>query len=299
MGSTGRKSMSRQTVLVVGGTGRTGAHLVQRLCNDSTIDVVILARDAFKAAQLQETWPTQVRVIEGDMGNVSAWASQLSGVTQIVTSVSCGVRTFSDPLGVLGLSPPPPNLPRLIDGQGVEQLCDAAAAHGVQRIVAITSASTGTPWSAAGVFLNMIAAMSIKYKFEGEQAIRRSGLDYVIVRPYGLQDTEPLGGDTGLGINYSQGQTEGTRKRIPRADVAALCHEALGQPSGIKTTFECWATPDHTQRLPWQALLTEPPGSVADVDHNTAVMTGVGVVGVTTIGLGKGLLSLLRRFRGR
>merc|ERR1711965_795466 len=112
----------------------------------------------------------------------------------------------------------------------MESLCTAARAADVKRMVCVTTASTGTPFSAAAIFLNSVAAMSVKNKFLGEQAVRRSGLDYVIVRPFGLQDTAPLGGDTGLGISWTQGRTEGTRKRIPRADVAAICHEALSLP---------------------------------------------------------------------
>ena len=290
------------TVLVIGGTGRTGAHLVRRLCSDPATSVIVLARDTAKAAALQDTaWPAPVRVIEGDLGDVDSWASHLAGVDQVVTAVSCGVRTFADPLGVLGVTRPPANMPQRIDGEGIARLCDAAAAHGVRRIVAVTTASTGTPWSPPAVFLNLIAAGSVKWKFYGEQAIRRSGLDYVIVRPFGLLDTLPLGGDTGLGIEYSQGKTEGTRKRIARADVAALCHEALRQPRGTRTSFECWTSSEHTRRLPWGQLRAEPPGSVADVDHDSAVaMAAAGVVGgcaLTLAGLGRGGLALLRRLR--
>jgi nucleoside-diphosphate-sugar epimerase len=294
----------RTTVLVVGGTGRTGAHLVHRLCADPSFQVIVLARDAAKAAVLQETsWPAPVRVIEGDLGDVDAWASHLAGVDQVVTAVSCGVRTFSDPLGVLGVTRPPANMPQRIDGEGIGRLCDAAAAHGVRRVVAVTTASAGTPWSAPAVFLNAIAAGSVKWKFAGEQAIRRSGLDYVIVRPFGLLDTAPLGGDTGLGVEHSQGKTDGARKRIPRADVAALCHEALRQPAGTRTSFECWATDAHARRLPWARLRAEPPGSVADVDHDAAVAVAaavlVGAGGLAVAGLGRGGRALLRLLRNR
>ena len=34
--------------------------------------------------------------------------------------------------------------------------------------------------------LNAYHQMAVKYKWEGEQAIRDSGLEYVILRPYGL-----------------------------------------------------------------------------------------------------------------
>eukprot|EP00937_MAST-01D_sp_MAST-1D-sp2_P006621 g6621.t1 len=132
---------------------------------------------------------------------------------------------------------------------------------------------------------------SVKYKFEGEEAIRRSGLDFAIIRPFGLTD-EGVGagagtGETGKGIEWSQGRTEGTRKRIPREDVARLCHEALGRPAGENVTFECWTSDAHARRLPWADLAREPAGSAAGgVNHDPAICAGAAAV------LGAGGLTL-------
>ena len=88
----------KETILVVGGTGRTGSHLVRRLCDDEQrrFRVAVLARDPAKASLLKETsWKgcdDQVEVIEGDLGDVKAWEHRLRGVSQIATAVSCGVR---------------------------------------------------------------------------------------------------------------------------------------------------------------------------------------------------------------
>ena len=147
---------------MVGGTGRTGCHLVRRLCDDEQrrFRVAVLARNPAKASLLKETsWKgcdDQVEVIEGDLGDVKAWEHRLRGVSQIATAVSCGVRLFSNnPLGIL-LPPdvasflgvaPPSNLPRAIDYKGMESLCAAARAADVKRMVCVTTASTGTPFS--------------------------------------------------------------------------------------------------------------------------------------------------------
>ena len=226
----------------------------------------------------------------------------------VATAVSCGVRSRESPLAALGLAPPPAswrNAPERIDCAGVSALCSAAVEHGVPRIVAVTTASTATPWSLAAVFLNLACVGSVKWKFEGEQAIRRSGLEFAIIRPFGLTDEEGAADaayETGKGIEWSQGRTQGTRKRIPREDVAQLCHEALSRPRGERATFECWATDQHQRRLPWHELRQEQAGQeVQGVNHDPAIQTGCAVVlgacGLTLASVGALARRMLRLVR--
>lgn len=125
-----------------------------------------------------------MRSQEGDLTDVAAWEDRLADVSQIVTAVSCGMHT--DPAVVLGVRAPAAPLPCDVDGDGIARLADAAKAHGVRRWVAVTTASAGSPWSPAALFLNAYHSFSVREKWRGEQAIRASGLEYVIVRPYGL-----------------------------------------------------------------------------------------------------------------
>ena len=284
-----------QHVLIVGGTGRTGRRLVQKLCDDPHIsEVTAVVRDPVKAQLVfgpehdSERLDGKINIVEGDLTDVGAWASELQGVSQVVTAVSCGLCT--DPLVVLGVRDPPAPLPSDVDGDGIAQLASAAREHGVQRFVAVTTASAGSPWSLAAIFLNLYHHGSVKEKWRGEQAIRSSGLDYVIIRPYGL------GRDVGdpkyvapppapRGIEFSQGrETTGARRHIPRDDVASLCHEALrlDRSTAHRATFECWATDAHTRAMDWKALAPDPPGPLPEVDHATAM--GVALGGAALLG---------------
>mmetsp|Transcript_56564 Transcript_56564/g.183909 ORF Transcript_56564/g.183909 Transcript_56564/m.183909 type:complete len:302 (-) Transcript_56564:17-922(-) len=294
--------MPLDRVLVVGGSGRTGARLVRRLCADPTLEVKVLARDPAKAARVleQEGRPASssssgaggaVEIVQGDMLNLDAWAHILDDVDVIVTAVSCGLRT--DPLVLLGLRPAPANLPHVVDADGIAQLARAAREHGVKRIVAVTTASTGTPWSFAAMFLNSLCYMSVKWKFAGEQAIRESGVDYVIIRPFGLMDT-PVGEETGLGVEFSQGKTEGTRRRIAREDVARLCHEALRCPTS-RSTFECWNSASSDRLFPWTRLKPDSAGKLEDVNHNIAVATFVAGIGGASALTAVSVASVTRR----
>ena len=273
--------MSDEHVLIVGGTGRTGRRLVQKLCDDPRIScVTAICRDPVKAQLVfgpehdNERLDGKINIVEGDLTDVGAWSSQLEGVSQVVTAVSCGMST--DPLVVLGAKEPASPLPSEVDGDGIAQLAHAAKAHGVRRFVAVTTASAGSPWSMAALFLNLIHHGSVKEKWRGEQAIRSSGLDYVIIRPYGLgKDGLPPPGVRGIEWTQGRETAGGSSRRIHREDVATLCHEALlcdpSSATASRATFECWSTTDHARPMEWSALKPDPPGALPEVDHATAM----------------------------
>ena len=80
---------------------------MQKLCEDPRIsEVTAVVRDPVKAQLVfgperdSERLDGKVNIVEGDLADVGAWASQLQGVSQLMTAVSCGLST--DPLVVLG-----------------------------------------------------------------------------------------------------------------------------------------------------------------------------------------------------
>ena len=334
-----------QHVLICGGTGRTGRILVRQLLAESDFELTIVVRDTDKAQLLfgeeLELAESRLNVVEGDLTDVRSWEHRLRGVSQVVTAVSCGLCT--DPLVVLGVRSPPAASPSAVDSAGIADLAAAAKAHEVRRMVAVTTASAGSPWSPAALFLNAYHQMAVKYKWEGEQAIRDSGLEYVILRPYGLGPDEPrlasargiAASQSGLGAGTASNAPIGTelarqaRRRIPREDVARLCHEALRLPapathvadaqpmgssntasgaargSASRVTFECWATDEHARPLDWYALQDDPPGRLPEVDHDLALVVSAGGAALLSAGTARGawraggaLLRVLSRLRG-
>jgi uncharacterized protein YbjT (DUF2867 family) len=270
-------------VLVLGGTGRTGRRLIKLLCADPRIgEITAVVRDPVKAQLVFGDLMDRVNIVEGDLSDVRAWAPRLDGVTQVVTAVSCGTRTD---LGVvLGIRAPPPNMPSSVDGAGMEELAAAAKERGVRRVVAVTTASSGTPWSLPAIFLNAYHSMSVKYKWQGEQALRRSGLSYVIIRPFGLGRDVPQPADEVRGLEWTQGKTTAARRQIPRDDVAMLCHEALmlDEQTAARATFEVWSTREHARKMEWTALRPDPPGALPEVDHDAPL--GAAVSGWALLG---------------
>lgn len=84
------------------------------------------------------------------------------------------------------------------------------------------------------------------------------------------------------GVEWSQGPTSGgARRRIPRDDVAAICHEALTLPrdaAPARATFECWATREHARPMAWRSLQPDSGGGgpLPEVDHTTALAVSLG-----------------------
>ena len=70
----------------------------------------------------------------------------------------------------------------------------------------------------------------LRAKAEADEALRRSGLDYTIVRP-GRLTNEPGSGLVSLAARLPRGQ-------IPRADVAAVLAEVLEAPAAIGHQFD-------------------------------------------------------------
>jgi uncharacterized protein YbjT (DUF2867 family) len=113
-----------------------------------------------------------------------------------------------------------------MDKGGALKLVEAAKAKGVSRylIVSAIGADEAPEDGSEGFGAYMQA------KFEADEAVRASGLDYTIVRPGGLTD------DPGTGLVEIAEKTE--RGEVPRADVAAVFVACLERPSTIGKSFD-------------------------------------------------------------
>lgn len=86
---------------------------------------------------------------------------------------------------------------RQVDNLGTVNLVDACKKNGVSRFVLVSSlltngAAVGQVLNPAYVFLNIVG-LTLIAKLQAEQYIRRSGINYTIVRPGGLRNEPPSG----------------------------------------------------------------------------------------------------------
>jgi uncharacterized protein YbjT (DUF2867 family) len=113
-----------------------------------------------------------------------------------------------------------------VDKGGAVKLIEAAKAEGISRYLIVSSMGADkAPEDGSEGFGAYLLA-----KFEADEALRASGLDYTIVRPGGLTDDEGTGLVT---IAESTG-----RGQIPRADVTAVFVACLDEPGTIGKSFD-------------------------------------------------------------
>jgi uncharacterized protein YbjT (DUF2867 family) len=115
---------------------------------------------------------------------------------------------------------------RTMDLGGAVKLIDAAKGAKISRYVIVSSMGADHPEAASGGFRAYLEA-----KADADQALRKSGLDYTIVRPGSLTN------DPGEGT-VDLAERLGRRGSIPREDVAAVLVAVLDAPNTIGTTFE-------------------------------------------------------------
>jgi uncharacterized protein YbjT (DUF2867 family) len=113
-----------------------------------------------------------------------------------------------------------------MDLGGAVKLIDAAKAEGVSRYLIVSSMGAEKAPEDGGEGFGAY----LQAKWEADEAVRASGLEYTIVRPGGLTD------DPGAGLVEIAEKTE--RGQVPRADVAAVFVACLDAPSTIGQSFD-------------------------------------------------------------
>lgn len=197
--------------LVAGATGGLGQQIVSRLLLRGK-HVRALVRDVQKSRALLGE---NLEHVQGDTRQPDALHEAVNGVSTVICVT--GTR-----------SPEGANSPEAVDYEGVRNLVNAAKASGVAHFMLISSIGATQPDHP----LNKQFGRVLEWKQKGEQALRRSGVAYTIIRPGGLTD-EP-GGQQAIQI----GQGDKLSGRIARADVAEVCLQALSHPNTVNTTFE-------------------------------------------------------------
>lgn len=209
----GDAAASPATVLVAGGTGRTGQHVVAQLLERGD-RVRVLTRSGERAADL---FGDRVDVFIGDVRDAQTLRPAADGARFVISAVGSSVRQD------------PENSPEAVDYLGVLNLVEAAHDAGtVERFVLVSAMGAGDPLHP----LNRFADNILLWKALGENMVRGSGLDYTIVRPGGLTDA-PGGAAVSTG-----GVGALALGPVPRADVARVCIAALTDPAASRRTVE-------------------------------------------------------------
>jgi uncharacterized protein YbjT (DUF2867 family) len=197
------------TVAIAGGHGKIalilGALLVER---GDTVRGLIRNPD-----QADDLRAAGIEPVIADLESESDIASAIRGADAVVFAAGAGPGSGDA-------------RKKTVDLGGAVKLIEAAKAEGVSRYLIVSSmGAEKAPEDGAEGFGAYLQA-----KFEADEAVRASGLDYTVVRPGGLTD------DPGTGLVTIAEKTE--RGKVPRADVAAVFVACLDTPSTIGQSFD-------------------------------------------------------------
>jgi NADH dehydrogenase len=194
-------------ILVVGATGRLGKAVAERLLQDG-ISFRAACRNVAKAQWLAERG---VEVVPLDVENGAGLTAALSGITKVLTCIH----------GLLGKSR---HSIQRIDVSGHERLIDASVEAGVERFVYV-SALGAAPDHPSEFW---------RAKAQTEQHLRKSGLEFVILRPSAFMDLyahDLIGAAILRGKRvFLLGSGNTPRNLVAVSDVAEAAVKALFRP---------------------------------------------------------------------
>lgn len=212
--------------VVLGAGGPTGAECVKRLLEVTQDKVRAVVRDPSKYA---EAFPKDARleVVAGDVTDQASLDKALAGAKGVIFAAS-GKGYWSA---------------KEVDYEGVVKTAAAAKAAGADRVVLVTSmlSDPANRCAPVRILLNNIRYSLMDYKFKSEEHLRESGAkSWVVVRPGGLTTGER--GQARILADKDTAKEVGGGS-ISRADVAAVCVEALSNPAAANHKFSIYTKP--------------------------------------------------------
>lgn len=196
-------------VLVIGGAGRTGTHIVDKVAarGDS---VRVLSRHP-------DSLPDGVEASAGDITRPDSVAEAASGMDAVVIVVESALSGGGS------------NSPDAVHDQGTRHVIDPLDGASAQVVMVSQIYITRPDAFPQG-------ATVIEARGKGEQALRESGVAFTIVRPSWLTD-EP----GGQALRLGQGDDgDGT---VSREDVAEAVVQAISHREARGKTFELYGEP--------------------------------------------------------
>jgi nucleoside-diphosphate-sugar epimerase len=194
-------------VAIAGGHGKIALRLT-RLLSDRGDEVISLIRNPNHAMDVQAVGGKQL-VCDLEQASVDEVAEAIRGADAVVFAAGAGPGSGSE-------------RKETMDYGGAVKLIEAAKAAGVPRYVMVSSMGANPHQEGDDTF-----SVYLRAKGRADEALKESGLEYVIVRPGMLTD------DPGTG----QIQVGDRRAQISRDDVAAVLVLVLSNPDSSGWTF--------------------------------------------------------------
>jgi uncharacterized protein YbjT (DUF2867 family) len=203
---------------VTGASGKTGWRVVQEALGRGWRVKAILRPGSEVPPGL-----AGAELVRLELGDTEALKAALEDCDALV--IATGARPSVDLAG-----------PLKVDALAMRPQINACKAAGVKRVVLVSSLCSGRWLHPLNLF-----GLILVWKGVGERWLAASGLEWTVVRPGGLKETEE--GIEAEGIRFS-GPDEQESDSIPRRLVARVCLDAVASPAAIGRIIEVTSSPE-------------------------------------------------------
>jgi len=205
-------------VVVFGATGGTGRQVVVHAL-EAGHEVTVIARNP-KAVDIRDE---QLGIFQGDVLDLASFSKRIVGQDAVLSALGVNHRK-----------------PTTVYSEGTGNIAIAMQEAGVRRLVSLSSAGleipADTPWMVRQT-IKLVIQPIFKYAYEDmalmEEILRKSGLDWTVVRPPRLTNGQKTGAYR-TAINKHLLKAQG----ITRADLADYMIESVLDEASFRSIVE-------------------------------------------------------------
>lgn len=195
-------------ILVAGANGNTGKQIVGLLLEENH-NVRAMVRDSSQVAELERLGAEPVLAdLESDIDFA------VFGCDAVIFAAGSGPETGDDKT-------------RAVDRDGAIKLIEACEKNAVNRFIMLSAAGVENPENGPSKLRTYLES-----KAEADKRLKKSHLNYTIIRPVSLNDEAETGK-----INAKE-RLDDTSGEISRADVAAVIVEAIDNENTYRKSIE-------------------------------------------------------------
>jgi uncharacterized protein YbjT (DUF2867 family) len=211
-----------RTIAVSGASGKTGWRVVQEAIRRGLEVRALLRPGSAVPAGLDGA-----EILRLELNDAAALRQALQGCQALV--IATGARPSVDLLG-----------PLKVDALAIRDQVAACQAVGLRRVVLVSALCSGRWLHPLNLF-----GMILVWKGLGERWLAEGGLDWTVVRPGGLKESEEGLDQEGIRFSGPGGQDNGS---LSRRLVARVCLDALATPASIGRIVEITSSPQQPQQ---------------------------------------------------
>eukprot|EP01041_Mallomonas_annulata_P010315 gene10315-21524_t len=219
----GKVNNGNNRVLVVGGTGRVGRNIVDKLLRDG-VETNCLVRNIEKARSMKQL--EGANLFQGDVNSMDDLLNCSANCDAIIDVHGMSPPRFTKPRDLFSHPCNDKSHPYMVNYVGVKKIIAAMKINKISKIVRITGAGVGkSAFNPVSILFNLLLSMTVKWHERTELALRESGLNYTVLRLPEIAD-EPHAIETNRTLFMYPGDSKPpkvTAGKISIQDITDLC----------------------------------------------------------------------------